>query len=177
MKYKSSKVESQKFNSGRSKVHGELLNLIFCSPNFKNLSAKDYVENNELAFSVAEKHLGITRALRPEEMKKPDKLTLLSYLSLFYELFRDLEPAPPPSDEEPEAVVAEENSLLMSMTPKDEKSPIAAKSRSEDKKEQLKKKRKSSFFRRSSKKKMMGASPSSAERYSVVHGRKVVVCA
>ena len=53
---------------------------------------RTFISNNELAFSLSEEHFGISRLLKPKEMKKPDKLTLLSYLSLFYELFLDMEP-------------------------------------------------------------------------------------
>lgn len=50
------------------------------------------MENNELAFSVAEKHLGISSLIKPTEMEKPDRLALVTYLSLFYELFQDRQP-------------------------------------------------------------------------------------
>ena len=49
--------------------------------------------NNRRAFSVAEESFGISPLLRPEEMETPDKITLLTYLSLFHEFFSDTEPA------------------------------------------------------------------------------------
>ena len=66
--------------------------LLDCSPSLKSLSPEKSVENNELAFSVAEKHLGISSLIKPTEMEKPDRLALVTYLSLFYELFQDSQP-------------------------------------------------------------------------------------
>lgn len=62
------------------------------SPNFDKLRPENSVENNQLAFSLAEEHLAISSLIKPTEMKKPDKLALFTYLSLFYELFEDAEP-------------------------------------------------------------------------------------
>lgn len=62
------------------------------SPNFGELSPENSVENNQLAFSLAEKHLAISSLIKPTEMTKPDKLAMFTYLSLFYELFEDAEP-------------------------------------------------------------------------------------
>ena len=42
---------------------------------------------------MAEKHLGISSLLNPQEMKHPDKLALITYLSYFYDLFHDKDPA------------------------------------------------------------------------------------
>ncbi|XP_059153847.1 protein-methionine sulfoxide oxidase mical3a-like isoform X1 [Physella acuta] len=56
----------------------------------------DVVSNNQLAFNVAEKELGIPPVLTGEDMAKyevPDKLTMVAYLSQFYELFKH-EPLP-----------------------------------------------------------------------------------
>ncbi|CAL1537118.1 unnamed protein product, partial [Lymnaea stagnalis] len=52
--------------------------------------------NNQMAFNVAEKELGIPPVLTGEDMAKyevPDKLTMVAYLSQFYELFKN-EPLP-----------------------------------------------------------------------------------
>lgn len=136
-----------------------------CSPDLKQLSAKNFISNNELAFSLAEEHFGISRLLKPKEMRKPDKLTLLSYLSLFYELFLDMEPAtPPPSDVGGVSPGCPADLELMS-TPVD-KEGVAAGSPEKGSGSVRKKKRKGSLlFRRSSRKKILGASPSSAERW------------
>lgn len=142
-------------------------NVLPCSPNFKQLSPSNPVDNNQLAFSVAEEHLGINPLLKPEEMAKPDRLALLSYLSLFYELLLDAEPAPPTSSDEGEASTMEGIEPITtpesaSVTPRTDASRSLS---STDKaaKESKKKKRRS-LFRIGSRKKMLGASPSSAER-------------
>lgn len=65
---------------------------LYCSTSLETLSPENSVENNELAFYVAEKHLGISSLIKPTEMEKPDRLALVTYLSLFYELFQDSQP-------------------------------------------------------------------------------------
>ena len=70
---------------------------IICSPNFEKLSAENPVENNQLGFSTAEKHLGISSLLNPAEMGSPDRLALVTYLSLFYELFHESQPVTIPT--------------------------------------------------------------------------------
>ena len=103
-------------------------------------------------------------------MKNPDKLTLLSYLSLFYEYFLDADPASPSCAEEDESmVVEEEGSRSAASTPKD-KGKKEDVSEGESKQKKMKKRR--SFFRRSSKKKLIGASPSSADRF-VTNGKMI----
>ena len=49
------------------------------------------VENNQLAFDVAEREFGIPPVTTGKEMasaQEPDKLSMVMYLSKFYELFR-----------------------------------------------------------------------------------------
>lgn len=49
------------------------------------------VENNQLAFDVAEREFGIAPVITGKEMasaQEPDKLSMVMYLSKFYELFR-----------------------------------------------------------------------------------------
>ncbi|BFZ09664.1 hypothetical protein BsWGS_12701 [Bradybaena similaris] len=56
----------------------------------------DVAANNQMAFNIAEKELGIPPVLTGEDMAKydvPDKLTMVSYLAQFHELFK-LQPLP-----------------------------------------------------------------------------------
>ncbi|XP_029412172.1 F-actin-monooxygenase MICAL2 isoform X7 [Nannospalax galili] len=59
--------------------------------NFDSLNEDDTVENNQLAFDVAEREFGIPPVTTGKEMasaQEPDKLSMVMYLSKFYELFR-----------------------------------------------------------------------------------------
>ncbi|XP_054999966.1 F-actin-monooxygenase MICAL2 isoform X1 [Sorex araneus] len=59
--------------------------------NFDSLREEDAVENNQLAFDVAEREFGIPPVTTGKEMassQEPDKLSMVLYLSKFYELFR-----------------------------------------------------------------------------------------
>ncbi|XP_055483646.1 F-actin-monooxygenase MICAL2 isoform X4 [Psammomys obesus] len=59
--------------------------------NFDSLNEDDTVENNQLAFDVAKREFGILPVTTGKEMastQEPDKLSMVMYLSKFYELFR-----------------------------------------------------------------------------------------
>ncbi|KOX71883.1 Protein-methionine sulfoxide oxidase Mical [Melipona quadrifasciata] len=68
-------------------IHRYRPNLI----DFHNLNPDDAVTNNQLAFDVLEKELGIPPIMTGEEMVQcdvPDKLAMFSYLTQIYEVFR-----------------------------------------------------------------------------------------
>lgn len=64
-----------------------------CCPcsDFDSLNEEDVVKNNQLAFDVAEQEFGIPPVTTGKEVDsagEPDKLSMVMYLSKFYELFR-----------------------------------------------------------------------------------------
>ncbi|XP_078582150.1 uncharacterized protein LOC144865376 isoform X16 [Branchiostoma floridae x Branchiostoma japonicum] len=62
---------------------------------YDSLNPEDVAKNNQLAFDIAEKELGIPPELTGMEMaikEVPDKLRMVSYLSQFYEMFKDTIP-------------------------------------------------------------------------------------
>ncbi|XP_043784618.1 F-actin-monooxygenase Mical isoform X5 [Apis laboriosa] len=68
-------------------IHRYRPNLI----DFHNLNPDDAVTNNQLAFDILEKELGIPPIMTGEEMAQcdvPDKLAMFSYLTQIYEVFR-----------------------------------------------------------------------------------------
>lgn len=62
---------------------------------FDSLDERDHAKNNQLAFDVAEREFGISPCMTGKEMSsvvEPDKLSMVMYLSQFYEMFKDTVP-------------------------------------------------------------------------------------
>ncbi|XP_064425321.1 protein-methionine sulfoxide oxidase mical3a isoform X3 [Latimeria chalumnae] len=62
---------------------------------FDSLDKADTEGNNQKAFTVAEKELGISMIMTGQDMAnvtEPDKLSMVMYLTQFYEAFKDAEP-------------------------------------------------------------------------------------
>ncbi|XP_036788364.2 F-actin-monooxygenase MICAL3 isoform X16 [Manis pentadactyla] len=86
---------------------------------FDSLDEQNVEKNNQLAFDVAEKELGISPIMTGKEMAsvgEPDKLSMVMYLTQFYEMFRDSLPSSDALD-----LDAEEKAVLIAST----KSPIS----------------------------------------------------
>ncbi|KAM4819726.1 F-actin-monooxygenase MICAL3 isoform 6-T6 [Thomomys bottae] len=86
---------------------------------FDSLDEQNVEKNNQLAFDIAEKELGIPPIMTGEEMAsvgEPDKLSMVMYLTQFYEMFKDLLSSTDNLD-----LNAEEKAVLIAST----KSPIS----------------------------------------------------
>lgn len=71
------------------------MNYIFSLSDFESLDERDHEKNNQLAFDVAEREFGISPCMTGKEMSsvvEPDKLSMVMYLSQFYEMFKDTVP-------------------------------------------------------------------------------------
>lgn len=59
---------------------------------FDSLDEHNLEKNNQLAFDIAEKEFGISPIMTGKEMAsvgEPDKLSMVMYLTQFYEMFKD----------------------------------------------------------------------------------------
>nr|XP_044993252.1 F-actin-monooxygenase MICAL3 isoform X2 [Jaculus jaculus] len=86
---------------------------------FDSLDEQNVERNNQLAFDIAEKELGISPIMTGKEMAsvgEPDKLSMVMYLSQFYEMFKDAL-----SSSDALNLNAEEKAVLIAST----KSPIS----------------------------------------------------
>uniref|UniRef100_A0A4W5P6R8 F-actin monooxygenase n=1 Tax=Hucho hucho TaxID=62062 RepID=A0A4W5P6R8_9TELE len=64
---------------------------------FDSLDERDQQKNNQLGFDVAEREFGISPCMTGKEMSQvsePDKLSMVMYLSQFYEMFKDTNMSP-----------------------------------------------------------------------------------
>ncbi|XP_019400077.1 PREDICTED: protein-methionine sulfoxide oxidase MICAL3 isoform X5 [Crocodylus porosus] len=86
---------------------------------FNSLDEHNVEKNNQLAFDIAEKEFGISPIMTGKEMASvgdPDKLSMVMYLTQFYEMFKDTIPSSDNLD-----LNAEEKAALIAST----KSPIS----------------------------------------------------
>ncbi|XP_041340361.1 F-actin-monooxygenase MICAL3 isoform X14 [Pyrgilauda ruficollis] len=86
---------------------------------FDSLDEHDVEKNNQLAFDIAEKEFGISPIMTGKEMAsvgEPDKLSMVMYLTQFYEMFKDTIPSSDALE-----LNAEEKAALIAST----KSPIS----------------------------------------------------
>uniref|UniRef100_A0A673WSL3 F-actin monooxygenase n=1 Tax=Salmo trutta TaxID=8032 RepID=A0A673WSL3_SALTR len=75
---------------------------------FDSLDERDQQKNNQLGFDVAEREFGISPCMTGKEMSQvsePDKLSMVMYLSQFYEMFKDTVPPGNMSPEEKAALI------------------------------------------------------------------------
>ncbi|XP_010628963.1 F-actin-monooxygenase MICAL3 [Fukomys damarensis] len=87
---------------------------------FDSLDEQNVEKNNQLAFDIAEKELGISPIMTGKDMAsvgEPDKLSMVMYLTQFYEMFKDSLS----SSDTLDLLNAEEKAVLLAST----KSPIS----------------------------------------------------
>uniref|UniRef100_A0A8C6L4V8 F-actin monooxygenase n=1 Tax=Nothobranchius furzeri TaxID=105023 RepID=A0A8C6L4V8_NOTFU len=99
---------------------------------FDSLDEQDHARNNQLAFDVAEKEFGISPCMTGKEMSsvvEPDKLSMVMYLSQFYEMFKDTVP------EEKAALISSTKSPISFLSKLGQSIAISRKRNPKDKKE------------------------------------------
>uniref|UniRef100_A0A4W6E2J1 F-actin monooxygenase n=1 Tax=Lates calcarifer TaxID=8187 RepID=A0A4W6E2J1_LATCA len=99
---------------------------------FDLLDERDQEKNNQLGFDVAEKEFGISPCMTGKEMSsvvEPDKLSMVMYLSQFYEMFKDTVP------EEKAALIASTKSPISFLSKLGQSIAISRKRNPKDKKE------------------------------------------
>ncbi|XP_076589032.1 protein-methionine sulfoxide oxidase mical3a isoform X2 [Chaetodon auriga] len=108
---------------------------------FDSLDERDQEKNNQLGFDVAEREFGISPCMTGKEMSsvvEPDKLSMVMYLSQFYEMFKD---TVPPRDnhnlspEEKAALIASTKSPISFLSKLGQSIAISRKRNPKDKKE------------------------------------------
>ncbi|XP_030282402.1 protein-methionine sulfoxide oxidase mical3a isoform X2 [Sparus aurata] len=108
---------------------------------FDSLDERDHEKNNQLGFDVAEREFGISPCMTGKEMSsvvEPDKLSMVMYLSQFYEMFKD---TVPPGDnhnlspEEKAALIASTKSPISFLSKLGQSIAISRKRNPKDKKE------------------------------------------
>ncbi|XP_073785938.1 protein-methionine sulfoxide oxidase mical3a isoform X6 [Danio rerio] len=108
---------------------------------FESLDEKDVEKNNQLAFDVAEREFGISPIMTGKEMSvvvEPDKLSMVMYLSQFYEMFKDTVPPGENqnlSPEEKAALIASTKSPISFLSKLGQSIAISRKRNPKDKKE------------------------------------------
>ncbi|KAI4904471.1 hypothetical protein NFI96_015129 [Prochilodus magdalenae] len=108
---------------------------------FESLDEKNVETNNQLAFDVAEKEFGISPIMTGKEMSvvvEPDKLSMVMYLTQFYEMFKDTVPPGENhnlSPEEKAALIASTKSPISFLSKLGQSINISRKRNPKDKKE------------------------------------------
>eukprot|EP00118_Oscarella_pearsei_P029140 m.3756 g.3756 ORF g.3756 m.3756 type:complete len:1059 (+) comp9775_c0_seq1:48-3224(+) len=65
--------------------------------------------NNKLAFSVAARHFQIPSMLNPDEMRRPDRLSLIAYVSRLFDFLQGKDPVPREKEKEKKAAPAKKD--------------------------------------------------------------------
>uniref|UniRef100_A0A8K9XFD6 F-actin monooxygenase n=1 Tax=Oncorhynchus mykiss TaxID=8022 RepID=A0A8K9XFD6_ONCMY len=101
---------------------------------FDSLDERDQQKNNQLGFDVAEREFGISPCMTGKEMSQvsePDKLSMVMYLSQFYEMFKDTNMSP----EEKAALINSTKSPISFLSKLGQSIAISRKRNPKDKKE------------------------------------------
>ncbi|KAM6945983.1 protein-methionine sulfoxide oxidase mical3a [Aplochiton taeniatus] len=108
---------------------------------FESLDERDQARNNQLAFDVAEREFTISPCMTGREMSQvaePDKLSMVMYLSQFYEMFKDTVPPGDKQNLSPEdkaALIASTKSPISFLSKLGQSIAISRKRNPKDKKE------------------------------------------